>query len=381
MAQLDWHVAAWTEFMPSTVQSFASKRKSCSGRAGSKQRQTSETPSFPISFKFRVGAKRDGVTRRESTCGAHCRVIEVFAQERTQWKRGIEVADSQIWCAFAQSEFGLSAHELHGQPGFVPAASREVFLLDPRPTNGEDLPGIKYHCGNLEDSEDKYGDEADPRVLSFVDDIGAHLPKSVGALEYARWVKFIGGWISWLNTFSLRIHQNLIPTSDDAIKDMPVVVQYVDSKGAAEAPITVDTDKTESAFVVPQLATDTPSPPLEEGEVCTLTLTVDLDVEDYDERPLHLTFKAEPLADGRLPIPPFTWVVDAKLRQFLIEQDQIQREKRQLAAKKGKGKQREVPEEPTDSRDTLPVTIVIIKPSTRRRPLMCLTSFLRRRVE
>ncbi|KAF9496900.1 hypothetical protein BDN71DRAFT_673540 [Pleurotus eryngii] len=194
----------------------------------------------------------------------------------------------------------------------------------------------------------KYGDEADPRVLSFVDDIGAHLPKSVGALEYAR----------------LRIHQNLIPTSDsDAIKDMPVVVQYVDSKGAAEAPITVDTDKTESAFVVPQLATDTPSPPLEEGEVCTLTLTVDLDVEDYDERPLHLTFKAEPLADGRLPIPPFTWVIDTKLRQFLIEQDQIQREKRQLAAKKGKGKQREVPEEPTDSRDTLPVTIVIIKPS------------------
>ncbi|KAF9496894.1 hypothetical protein BDN71DRAFT_673227 [Pleurotus eryngii] len=195
----------------------------------------------------------------------------------------------------------------------------------------------------------KYGDEADPRVLSFVDDIGAHLPKSVRALEYAR----------------LRIHQNLIPTSDsDAIKDMPVVVQYVDSKGAAEAPITVDTDKTESAFVVPQLATDTPSPPLEEGEVCTLTLTVDLDVEDYDERPLHLTFKAEPLADGRLPIPPFTWVVDAKLRQFLIEQDQIQREKRQLAAKKGKGKQREVPEEPMDSRDTLPVTIVIVKPST-----------------
>ncbi|KAG5220154.1 hypothetical protein IMY05_C4662000800 [Salix suchowensis] len=173
----------------------------------------------------------------------------------------------------------------------------------------------------------KYGDEADPRVLSFVDDIGAHLPKSVGALEYAR----------------------------DAIKDMPVVVQYVDSKGAAEAPITVDTDK---------LNRHTPSPPLEEGEVCTLTLTVDLDVEDYDERPLHLTFKAEPLADGRLPIPPFTWVVDAKLRQFLIEQDQIQREKRQLAAKKGKGKQREVPEEPMDSRDTLPVTIVIVKPST-----------------
>ncbi|KAF7416320.1 hypothetical protein PC9H_002585 [Pleurotus ostreatus] len=197
-----------------------------------------------------------------------------------------------------------------------------------------------------------YGDEADPRVLSFVDDIGAHLPKSVGALEYAR----------------LRIHQNLIPVSDsDAVKDMPVVVQYIDSKGPAEAAITVDTDKTESAFVVPQLVTDTPSPPLEEGEVCTLTLTVDLDVEEYDERPLHLTFKAEPLADGRLPIPPFTWVVDANLRQFLIEQDQIQREKRQLTAKKGKGKQREMPEdseEPTESRDTLPVTIVIIKPST-----------------
>ncbi|KDQ22845.1 hypothetical protein PLEOSDRAFT_1109938 [Pleurotus ostreatus PC15] len=194
-----------------------------------------------------------------------------------------------------------------------------------------------------------YGDEADPRVLSFVDDIGAHLPKSVRALEYAR----------------LRIHQNLIPVSDsDAVKDMPVVVQYIDSKGPAEAPITVDTDKTEAAFVVPQLATDTPSPPLEEGEVCTLTLTVDLDVEEYDERPLHLTFKADPLADGRLPIPPFTWVVDANLRQFLIEQDQIQREKRQLTAKKGKGKQCDMPEEPTDSRDTLPVTIVIIKPST-----------------
>lgn len=148
---------------------------------------------------------------------------------------------------------------------------------------------------------------------------------------------------------------------------MPVVVQYIESKGPAEAPITVDTDKTESAFVVPQLATDAPSPALEDGEVCTLTLTVDLDVEDYDERPLHLTFKADPLADGRLPIPPFTWVVDANLRQFLIEQDQLQREKRQLAAKKGKGKQREMPEdseEPTESRDTLPVTIVIVKPST-----------------
>ncbi|KAF4582738.1 hypothetical protein EYR40_002662 [Pleurotus pulmonarius] len=197
--------------------------------------------------------------------------------------------------------------------------------------------------------KNRYAEDADPRVLDFIDDIGAHLPKSITALEYAR----------------LRIHQNLIPSSEsNVLKDMPVVVQYVDSKGPGEAPITVDTDKTASAFVVPQLATDTPTPPLEGDEVCTLTFTVDLNAEEYDERPLYFTFKAEPLADGRLPIPPFSWVVDANLRQFLIERDQIQREQREMANKKGKGKQREVPEVSTGSHATLPVTILVIKPST-----------------
>ncbi|KAF4565416.1 hypothetical protein EYR36_001987 [Pleurotus pulmonarius] len=197
--------------------------------------------------------------------------------------------------------------------------------------------------------KNRYAEDADPRVLDFIDDIGAHLPKSITALEYAR----------------LRIHQNLVPSSDsNVLKDMPVVVQYVDSKGPGEAPITVDTDKTASAFVVPQLATDTPTPPLEGDEVCTLTFTVDLNAEEYDERPLYFTFKAEPLADGRLPIPPFSWVVDANLRQFLIERDQIQREQREMANKKGKGKQREVPEVSTGSHATLPVTILVIKPST-----------------
>ncbi len=40
--------------------------------------------------------------------------------------------------------------------------------------------------------KNKYADDADPRVLDFIDDIGAHLPKSITALEYARWVTFIG---------------------------------------------------------------------------------------------------------------------------------------------------------------------------------------------